>query len=68
MTKTITNGASDKLYGFGANVALNSKDHESFFYTWDTRWDLYKKLGYPKIKNLQDYHKNAEEHAEALPI
>ena len=57
LTKTITNGASDKLYGFGANVALNSKDHESFFYTWDTRGDLYKKLGYPKIKNLQDYHK-----------
>lgn len=57
LTNTITNGASDKLYGFGANVALNSKDHESFFYTWDTRWDLYKKLGYPKIKNLQDYHK-----------
>ena len=57
LTKTITNGASDKLYGFGGNVALNSKDHESFFYTWDTRWDLYKKLGYPKIKNLQDYHK-----------
>lgn len=57
LTKTITNGASDKLYGFGANMALNSKDHESFFYTWDTRWDLYKKLGYPKVKNLQDYHK-----------
>ena len=57
LTKTITNGASDKLYGFGANVALNSKDHESFFYTWDTRWDLYKKLGYPKVENLQDYHK-----------
>lgn len=57
LTKTITNGASDKLYGFGANVALNRKDHESFFYTWDTRWDLYKKLGYPKVKNLQDYHK-----------
>lgn len=57
LTKTLTNGASDKLYGFGANVALNSKDHESFFYTWDTRWDLYKKLGYPKVKNLQDYHK-----------
>ena len=57
LTKTITNGASDKLYGFGANVALNSKDHEFFFYTWDTRWDLYKKLGYPKVKNLQDYHK-----------
>lgn len=54
LTKTITNGASDKLYGFGANVALNSKDHESFFYTWDTRWDLYKKMGYPKVKNMSD--------------
>ena len=57
LTKTSTNGASDKLDGLGANVALNRKDHESFFYTWDTRWDLYKKLGYPKVKNLQDYHK-----------
>lgn len=57
LTKTITNGASDKLYGFGANVALSSKDHESFFYTWDTRWDLYKQLNYPKVKDLEDYHK-----------
>ena len=57
LTKTITNGASDALYGFGANVALSSKDHESFFYTWDIRWDLYKQLGYPKVKNLDDYRK-----------
>ena len=57
LTKTITNGAKDTLYGFGHNVATSSEDHESFFYTWDTRWDLYKKLGYPKVKNLQDYHK-----------
>lgn len=67
LTKTITNGASDKLYGFGANVALNSKDHESFFYTWDTRWDLYKKLGYPKIKNLQDYHKMLKDMQKLCP-
>ena len=67
LTKTITNGASDKLYGFGANVALNSKDHESFFYTWDTRWDLYKKLGYPKVKNLQDYHKMLKDMQKLCP-
>lgn len=43
------------LYGFGHNVATSSKDHEAFFYTWDLRWDLYKELGYPEIKDLNDY-------------
>ncbi len=57
LTKTITDGASDALYGFGMNVALSNEDHEQFFYTWDIRWDLYKKLGYPKVKNLDDYEK-----------
>ena len=57
LTKTITNGAKDTTYGIAHSVATNSKNHDAFFYTWDTRWDLYKKLGYPKIKNLQDYHK-----------
>ena len=23
-------------------------------YEWDLRWDLYKELGYPEIKNLDD--------------
>ena len=54
LTKTITNGASDAVYGFGHNVASTSEDHESFFYTWDIRWDLYKELGYPEVKNLDD--------------
>lgn len=57
LTKTITDGASDKLYGFGFNVATTSKDHESFFYTWDARWDLYKQLGYPEVKDLKDFRK-----------
>ena len=55
LTSTITNGAKDTLYGFGHNVATSSEDHESFFYTWDVRWDLYKKLGYPAVKNLDDF-------------
>lgn len=55
LTATITDGASDTLYGFGHNVATSSEDHESFFYTWDVRWDLYKKLGYPEIKDLDDF-------------
>lgn len=43
------------LYGFGHDVAYTSADHEAFFYTWDLRWDLYKRLGYPEIKDLADY-------------
>ena len=67
LTKTITDGASDKLYGFGANVALTSQDHESFFYTWDLRWDLYKAMDYPQIKNLDDYHKMLKKMQEMCP-
>lgn len=43
------------LHGFGHNVAANSTDHEDFTYTWDLRWDLYAKLGYPEIKDLKDF-------------
>jgi len=42
------------LYGFGHNVASSSNDIQKFFYTWDIRWDLYKELGYPEVKNLDD--------------
>ncbi|MCD7825176.1 MAG: extracellular solute-binding protein [Clostridiaceae bacterium] len=55
LTSTITDGESDTLYGFGHNVATSSEDHESFFYTWDVRWDLYKELGYPEVKDLDDF-------------
>ncbi len=41
-----------KIHGFGHNVALKSGSHEDFFYTWDIRWDLYKELGYPQVKDL----------------
>lgn len=43
------------VYGFGHNVATTTEDHESFFYTWDIRWDLYDKLGRPEINDLDDY-------------
>ena len=46
--------STGKTYGFGFQVASNSKDHEQFFYTWDLRFDLYKELGYPEINNLDD--------------
>lgn len=57
LTSQITDGKSDALYGFGNDVATSSKDHQSFFYTWDTRWDLYKQLGYPQVKDLKDMRK-----------
>ena len=41
-----------KIHGFGFNVAFTKGSHQSFFYTWDTRWDLYKQLGYPEVKDL----------------
>ena len=43
-----------KVYGYGFNVALEQGSHQSFMYSWDLRWDLYKQLGYPEIKNLDD--------------
>lgn len=49
-------GMSDdgKIYGMGNEVATSSTDLQSFFYTWDIRWDLYKELGYPEVKDMDD--------------
>ena len=44
-----------KIYGFGHDVSLSSEDIQSFFYTWDVRWDLYEKAGKPKVKDLDDF-------------
>ncbi len=43
-----------KIHGFGFNVAFSADSHQSFFYTWDVRWDLYKELGYPEVASLDD--------------
>jgi len=42
------------LYGFGFRVSANPKERQEFFYTWDLRYDLYEKLGKPRIKTLDD--------------
>lgn len=42
------------LYGFGFDVATDASQRQDIMYTWDLRWDLYKELGYPEIKNLDD--------------
>lgn len=67
MTSTITNGGSDALYGLGSDVAASRKDHQAFFYTWDLRWDIYKKLGYPEVKDLEDYGKLMGDMVKACP-
>lgn len=55
------------LYGFGHNVATSGEDHESFFYTWDLRWDLYKELGYPEVKTIDDYLEMLTQMKEIAP-
>lgn len=57
LTEKITDGKEKKVYGLGDAVALTDDDHQMFFYNWDVRWDLYKQLGYPKIKTLEDFRK-----------
>lgn len=48
------NNDGDKVYGFGHGVAGDMSDHESFFYTWDIRWDLYKAAGYPAFGTFDE--------------
>ena len=42
------------LYGYGFDVAVDANEPQDIMYTWDLRWDMYKELGYPEIKNLDD--------------
>lgn len=57
-----------KIFGFGHNVATSAGDIEEFFYTWDIRWDLYKQLGYPEVKNLEDLTALLEKLKEIYPV
>ena len=43
-----------KLHGYGHGVSTSAKDIEGFFYTWDLRYDLYEKIGKPRVKDLYD--------------
>jgi putative aldouronate transport system substrate-binding protein len=49
--KSISGG---NLYGFGHRVSTSSEDRQEFFYTWDLRFDLYEKIGKPRISTLDD--------------
>lgn len=49
-----TNLSGGTTYGIGHDIAVDAAARQDFMYTWDLRWDLYKELGYPEIKNLDD--------------
>lgn len=49
-----TNLSGGVTYGYGHSVATDPSTRQDAMYTWDLRWDLYKELGYPEIKNLDD--------------
>lgn len=49
-----TNLSGGTTYGYGFDVAVDANARQDIMYTWDLRWDLYKELGYPEIKNLDD--------------
>lgn len=49
-----TNLSGGVTYGYGHDVAVDASDTQDAMYTWDLRWDLYKELGYPEIKTLDD--------------
>ncbi|MBR1741759.1 MAG: hypothetical protein IJ733_07780 [Lachnospiraceae bacterium] len=67
LTKQITDGESDTCYGIGNNIATSNEDHQAFFYTWDLRWDIYKELGFPKVKTLEDFENLLVDMQKACP-
>lgn len=71
MTKALEKNAgltkSGKVYGFGHNIASSAKDHDAYLYHPDIRWDLYKQLGYPKVKTLEDWIPVLEKMKEICP-
>lgn len=63
--KIISGG--DTIYGVGFDVAVNANERQGIMYEWDLRWDLYKELGYPEIKNLDDMVNVLEQMKEICP-
>lgn len=63
--KIISGG--DTIYGIGFDVAVNANERQGIMYEWDLRWDLYKELGYPEIKDLDDMVDVLEQMKEICP-
>ena len=43
-----------KIHGYSHGVSTSAEDIQSFFYTWDLRYDLYEQIGKPEINDLYD--------------
>lgn len=67
LTEKITDGKESKVYGIGEKIAMSNKDHQMFIYNWDVRWDLYKELGYPEVKNMEDMANLLEDMVKICP-
>ena len=40
-------------YGIGFDIATDANQRQDIMYEWDLRWDLYKELGYTKLRRAQ---------------
>lgn len=67
LTEQITDGTSDVCYGIGNDIAVSDTEHQAFLYTWDLRWDIYRELGYPKVKTLEDFENLLEDMQKICP-
>jgi len=67
LEKNTQNSGDGNTYGYGFDVAFDAKARQEMMYEWDLRWDLYKELGYPEIKNLDDMVSVLEQMKEICP-
>lgn len=56
------------VYGIRSNCSLVESDRGIFVHTWDIRWDLYKQLGYPEIKDLEDLYQVLKDMQNLHPL
>ncbi len=56
------------VYGIRSNCSLVEQDKGMILHTWDIRWDLYKQLGYPEIKNLEDLYQVLKDMQNLQPL
>lgn len=67
LEKNRSMNSDGKIHGIGYDVATSSEDMNSFIYTWDIRWDLYKELGYPEVNTMDDMITLFEKMKEICP-
>lgn len=70
MTKALEknkNNSGGHIYGFGYDVAAEGGEFGDFDYHPDIRWDLYEKIGKPKVSELEDYVEVLKQMKEICP-